>query len=140
MSLMGRTAEVFLRLDPPESVEASTSPSRRFPAVLATSQLIGFMELAALRCIQPQLADGLVSVAIATNMRHANLGGLAGEQLRINATCCGVAGRYYQFEVNAFDTNGLVASCEHTRAIAVGHRLEGIARKRAGRHSMLLMV
>lgn len=139
MSSMGRTAEISLRIDPPDTADPATSPSRRVPAVLATSQLIELMELAALRCLQPQLADGCVSVSISTNVRHAVLAGLSGEQLRITATCCGVAGRFYQFEVNAFDARGLVASCEHTRAVAVERRLLAIARRRIGQPAMLLM-
>src|SRR5688572_17653402 len=108
MSLIGRTAEVTLRLDPPDSAEASSLPSRRFPAVLATSQLIGLMELAAVRCMQPQLADGQSSVSIVTNVRHAALAGLQGTQLRIVANCRAIAGRLYLFEVNAFDAKALV--------------------------------
>ena len=140
MSLIGRTAEVTLRLDPPDSAEASSPPSRRLPAVLATSQLIGLMELAALRCMQPHLADGQSSVSVVTNVRHAALAGLQGTQLRIVANCRAIAGRLHLFEVNAFDAKGLVASCEHTRAVVVERRLVAMARRRAGRPSMLLAV
>jgi predicted thioesterase len=122
--MYSRTAEATLRLP-----EAPHLPS---------SRLVELMELAAARLMRPRLAAGQSSIAIATQLNACAQ--TVGGELRAVATARGVNGRLHHFEVNVFDSGGLVASCEHTRAVVVGRRLEAMARRRAGRHSMLLEV
>jgi fluoroacetyl-CoA thioesterase len=112
MSLMGRTADATLRMFPSDTVDAP-----QIPAGLANSRLIDLMELAAARLMRAQLRPGESSVAVSTNLRHAALSQARGDTLRASATCQAVEGRLHRFEVNAFDENGLVGSCEHVRAI-----------------------
>jgi predicted thioesterase len=130
MNLNGRTAEASLRILPLGSAD---------PAVLPISRLTGLMEIAAARLMKQVMRDGESSVALALNLTFA-VHQPAATNLRAVATHTGSAGRVHHFTVNVFDQTGLVASAEHSRAIVGERRIEGIARRRAGKRSMLLAV
>lgn len=144
MSLKSRTAEASLRLLTPDTAEAThLSPQGDFPAVPATSRMIELMEIAAARLMNPRLREGESSVAVAmdvtyaaTNLRQTGRRGT----MRAVATYQGMSGRLHRFTINAFDESGLVGTAEHSRAVVVERRLLGIARERAGKPGMLLMV
>jgi fluoroacetyl-CoA thioesterase len=144
MSLIGKTAEVRLRAIPPGAAENHTlSPEDGFPAdlvhsALASSRLMGLMELAAARLMQAQLPDGHSSVSVEMNVTHL-VAATLGEQ-RAVATYLGTNGRLHHFRVHAFDESGLIGSAEHTRAVVVPGTLRAGARRRAGRPAMLLNV
>lgn len=135
-----RTAEASLREDPPPRAEATRlSPEDSFPAVSETSRLINLMELAAVGALQPELHDGQVSVALGTTLTFVAETGSAAF-MRAVATLSSSRGRVHHFNVRVFGESGLIASGEHARAVVVAHRLEGLARRRAGRPSMQLRV
>jgi predicted thioesterase len=140
MNLKARTAEVVIAVSPPGTAEATyLSPEDGFPAVLATSRMIELMELAASRLMKPHLRDGESSIAVETSLTHAaptTVGGL----IRAVATYEGISGRMHRFRINAFDETGLIASAKHTRAVVIERRLLALARRRAGKPDMLLMV
>ena len=140
MRMKGRTAEASLQVDSPGTAEAALqSPEVGFPVVLPISRLIALMESAAARLMRSALREGESSVALEMNLTHAAPKGLHGA-VRAVATYRGVAGRVHRFTVHAFDETGLIASAEHTRAVVVESRVEGLARRRAGRRAMTLAV
>jgi fluoroacetyl-CoA thioesterase len=135
-----RTAEASLRMIPPVSAEAERlSPEDSFPAVTETSRLIDLMELAAARALNPELRNGEASVALRTDLRFVSESRSV-PWMRAVATRTGTRGRVHHFTVNVFGESGLIASAAHTRAVVVVHRLEGLARRRAGRPSLQLNV
>jgi predicted thioesterase len=135
-----RTAEASLRLNPPVSAEANClSPEDSFPAVIETSRLIELMELAAARALHPELRHGQASVALRTDLRFVPENGSV-PFIRAVATRTATCGRVHHFTVNVFGAAGLIASAGHARAVVAVHRLEGLARRRAGRPSMQLNV
>ena len=136
MNVKGRTAGTNLRVHP-EPAEVAPLPETDFPAVLPISRISQLMEQAAARLMRPLLREGESSLALSLNLTHAVTGPVSGN-LRAVATQQGVSGREHRFLVHVFDESGLVASAEHSRAIVVNRRVVGLARRRAGRPSMLL--
>lgn len=126
MSSMGKTAA--LRDAPPDAA----------PAVLASSRLCELMELAAARLMRSALGPGESSVAVALKLRHVDFRSGARGTVRVAVSGHVVDGRLHRFIVNVFDERGLVAVCEHTRAVVNGRRFLATARRRAGEPSMLL--
>jgi fluoroacetyl-CoA thioesterase len=137
-----RTAEAILRMSPPETAEATHSSPGGFPLIPATSRMVELMEIAAARLMKPRLQDGEASVAVAMNVTYAahSLRHPGGSSMRAVASYNGISGRLHRFTINAFDESGLIGTAEHTRAVVVERRLMGIARQRAGKPDMLLMV
>ena len=128
MSSMGKTAA--LRDAPPAAA----------PAVLASSRLCELMELAAARLVRPRLRTGESSVAVELKLRHVDFRSGAQGTVRVAVSEHTVDGRLHRFIVNAFDERGLVAVCEHVRAVVNGRRFLAMTRRRAGKPSMLLEV
>jgi fluoroacetyl-CoA thioesterase len=131
MKLKGRTAEVSLRTTLP--LESNV------PAVLPISRITELMEHAAARLMRPVLRTGESSVALSLDLTHARQYATSAN-LRAVAIHAGSTGRVHRFTVNVFDESGLVASAEHSRAVVAEGRIVGLARRRAGRRSMLLAV
>lgn len=103
------------------------------------SRLSELMEFAAAKLMRPMLRDGETSVALTLNLTHRSLAAPQGE-LRAVATPMRVSGRVHHFTVNVFDATGLIASAEHARAVVGERKIVGLARRRAGKVSMLLDV
>ena len=138
MSVVGKTAEVQRRMFPPDSAEARhLSPGDGFPAVIVTSRLVALMELAAARLMRPRLAPGESTLGIEMKLTHV-APTVPGAWVRAVATYRCITGRLHHFSIHAFDGSGLIAACDHTRAVVLPRRLLAHARKRAGRRSMLL--
>jgi fluoroacetyl-CoA thioesterase len=98
------------------------SPDEDFPEVLATTRMIGLMELAAAQPMRPFLGAGQLSVGVDVGVRHLAATPL-GVEVRAVATFLGMEGKLYRFKVEAFDRGGLVGEGEHTRAIVGTDRL-----------------
>jgi len=107
--------------------------------LLPMSRISQLMEQAAARLLRPQLRDGETTLALSLNITHVVTGPISGN-LRSVATYKGAFGREHRFLVHVFDESGLVASAEHSRAIVGARRIAGLARRRAGKSSMLLSV
>lgn len=131
------TAEASLRVSPPTAEAPSHSPEPDFPAVLPISRVSQLMEHAAAKLMRPMLRNGESSIALSLNLTHAVTGPVIGN-LRAVATKRETVGREHRFLVHVFDESGLVASAEHSRAIVAGRRIEGLARRRVGKLSMLM--
>jgi len=108
------------------------------PDQSTTTRLCELMELAAARQMRPHLQAGESSVAVTMSLRHIALGRGSSGVVRVSAGHHVIAGRLHHFIVNAFDERGLIAVCEHTRAIVNGRHFLANSRGRAGHHSILL--
>src|SRR5688572_17890247 len=101
-----------------------------FPRVLGTARLIGLMELAAARAMEPILRPGELPAGIIARIDHhapAPLGGT----VRMTARYLGPEGKHHRFEVVAHDDAGEIFRGIHVRAVVDAGRLErGAARRR----------
>jgi predicted thioesterase len=109
----------------------SPYPEDKFPAVLATSRLIAFMEFCCARFMKSLLGEGELSVGVGINITHT-APTRAGEEVTITATYLGLEGKLYRFKVSAADKDGVVSEGEHTRAVVNADKLLKFADKRAG--------
>jgi fluoroacetyl-CoA thioesterase len=101
----------------------------RFPDVLATSRMIGLMEVAAARLMQPQLTPGSLSVGVEVEVRHLKATPV-GQEVRFRAELIGPASGLYEFRVTAIDIGGVVGRGRHTRAIVDVERFMVSAQRR----------
>lgn len=93
-----------------------------FPEVLATSRVIGLMEICAARLLKPFLKPGELSVGVSIDMKHFAPTPV-NEEVKVVATFNGQDGKLYLFEVDVFDRAGKVAGGKHSRAIVEKSRL-----------------
>ena len=124
------TAEILVG---PEHL-ASALPSDMgdsFPNVFATARMIGLMELAAARVMQPLLGPSELSVGVTVDITH-NAPTPPGVKVTATARYAGREGKLFKFEVSAADPGGEIGRGWHKRAIVTSERLEGGAAKRVG--------
>ena len=132
--------------DPAASAEASASltvgqndlasvlanaPGEAYPAVFATTRMIGLMEMAAGRALQGSLEPGELSVGVVVDVKHT-AATLPGAVVTAHARFLGRDGKLYKFEVWAVDPGGEIGRGVHSRAIVKTSRLMEGAQKRAG--------
>jgi predicted thioesterase len=111
-----------------------SSPGHDSPAAL----LVDLAERAAARLMRRDLSPGQASVAVTMKLRHVAGTATPFAHWHVTVRRTAVRGRLHDFSIEVFDDSGLIGSAEHTRAVAVEHRLLAIARHRVGRPSMLL--
>lgn len=109
--------------------EVAVSTEDVFPEVLATSRMIGLMEVAAARVMRTQLKDGEISVGVGVDIKHF-APTPANEDVQVMATFLKMEGKLFLFEVEVFDRAGRVASGTHTRAIVVMDQIMAAAKTR----------
>ncbi len=102
--------------------EVAVGTEDEFPEVLATSRMIGLMEVSAARLLKPLLKPGELSVGVGIDIKHFAPTPV-GEEVKVVATFLEPDGKLYLFEVEVFDRAGKVASGKHTRAIVAKDRL-----------------
>jgi fluoroacetyl-CoA thioesterase len=120
---VGDVGEVTQVVGPGDTANAmSRSPEEDFPEVLATTRMIGLMELAAALPMRKLLGAGQLSVGVGVFVQHLAATPV-GVEVRAVATFLGRDGKLYRFKVQAFDRGGLVGEGEHTRAIVATERL-----------------
>jgi len=98
-------------------------------AVLATPVLIGLMEAAAVRAVQPHLAEGETTVGTAVNVRHVAATPV-GLQVRAKAALEQVDGRRLVFRVEAFDDREQVGIGTHERYIVQSEKFQARAERK----------
>jgi predicted thioesterase len=130
---VGDLGEATLIVGPGDTAKALSVAEDEFPEVLATTRMIGLMEVAAARAMRGLLRSGQLSVGVGVDVRHLAATAL-GVEVRAAATFLGMEGKLYRFRVQAFDPGGLVGEGEHTRAIIDRERLVSgaLARKDVG--------
>jgi predicted thioesterase len=105
-------------------------PGEEFPAVLATTRMIGLMELAAARAMRPVLEPGELSVGVVVEVRHT-APTPRGAVVTARARFVGLEGKLYVFDVSAEDEAGEIGRGVHRRAVVdVQRLLAGAARRR----------
>lgn len=102
--------------------EVGVSSEDNFPEVLATSRMIGLMEVSAARLMKSLLKPGELSVGVGVDVKHFAPTPID-EEVKAISTFTGCEGKLYLFDVEVFDRAGKVASGKHTRAIVGADRL-----------------
>jgi len=102
-----------------------------FPPVFATARMIGLMEIAAARVLQPLLGPGELSVGVTVDVSHTAPTPL-GAPVTATARYAGREGKLFLFEVSVSDPGGEVGRGWHKRAIVSNERLQSGAAKRVG--------
>ncbi len=97
--------------------------------VLATPVVVGWLEEAAIRAVQPFLEPGQGSVGTLVSMKHL-AATPAGMTVRATATVTEVDGRRIRFSVEAHDEKEKIAEGEHERFIVnMAKFLDRVAQK-----------
>lgn len=102
-----------------------------FPPVFATARMIGLMEIAAARVLQPLLGPGELSVGVTVDVSHTAPTPV-GAQVTATARYAGREGKLFLFEVSVSDPAGEVGRGWHKRAIVSNERLQSGAARRVG--------
>ena len=103
------------------------------PPVFATPFLVGAVEAAAARLMEPCLEEGEMSVGGHVELTHTRPTPL-GWTVRAEARLVEQTGRKFVFEVACFDETERIGTARHTRfAIDAGPFLEMVAEKAAAR-------
>jgi fluoroacetyl-CoA thioesterase len=88
----------------------------KLPAVLSTPAMIGLMEVAAARAVEPALAPGEITVGTRIEVDHLKACGV-GDRVRAWARYEGAKGRFLSFEVTAHCGDKLIGRGRVYRAI-----------------------
>ena len=88
----------------------------RLPAVLSTPAMIGWMEVAAAKAVQPALAPGEITVGTRIEVDHLKACGV-GDVVRAWARYEGAEGRFLRFEVTAHCGEKMIGRGRVFRAI-----------------------
>jgi fluoroacetyl-CoA thioesterase len=104
-----------------------------FPAVYATSRMVGLMGLAAARVMRPALASGELSVGVSLDITHTAATPI-GVEVTAEARYVGQEGKLFVFELLARDRGGVIGHGTHKRAVVSESRLltGAIRRTQAG--------
>ena len=100
-----------------------------FPAVFATARMIGLMEIAAARVLQPLLGPGELSVGVTVDITHS-APTPPGVKVTATARYAGREGKLFLFEISAADPGGEIGRGWHKRAIVTSERLQQAAARR----------
>jgi fluoroacetyl-CoA thioesterase len=98
-----------------------TSFDPRLPGVLSTPAMIGLMEVAAAKAVQPALPAGSISVGTRIEVDHLKAVP-AGVTLRARARFIGMHGKFLAFDVEAHSGEMLVGRGRVFRAIVETRR------------------
>lgn len=102
-----------------------------FPPVFATQRMVGLMEVAASRVMHPELKPGELSVGVVVNVSHSAATAV-GDTVKAEAVFTGMDGKFYIFDVFAYDSGGEIGRGTHKRAIIAKDRLlQGITKRLA---------
>ena len=128
------TASARLTVEPSDLANIlNLEPGDAFPPVFATSRMIGLMEVAAARILQPHLREGEASVGVSVDVVHT-AATPPGATATADAKLVGREGKLFVFEVSAADDAGEIGRGTHKRAIvSVERLLSGAARRSATR-------
>lgn len=97
--------------------------------VLATPQMIGWMEATAVDVVDHLLPEGYRSVGTILNVRHLAATPV-GAQVTVRATLIASEGKTLTFHVEAYDVAGLIGEGQHQRYIIHLERFQERARSR----------
>jgi fluoroacetyl-CoA thioesterase len=115
---IGMRGEATLVVGEEHSAEAFGAGGVR---VFGTPMMIGLMENAAWRLVQPQLEDGMTTVGVLVNVRHLSATPV-GDTVTAVAELMVIEGRRLLFQVSARDSRQLIGEGTHERAIVLLER------------------
>jgi len=84
--------------------------------VFATPMMVGIMENAALKAVDPFLPEGYSTVGIHLDVKHVAATPV-GMTVRSEAELIGIEGKKLKFHITAHDEKGLIGEGIHSRAI-----------------------
>ena len=99
--------------------------------VLATPQMIGWMEATAVDVVDHLLPEGYRSVGISLDIRHLAATPV-GAKVTVRATLVANEGKTLTFHVAAYDAAGLIGEGQHQRYIVHLQRFQARAMARVG--------
>ena len=124
----GLVGEVEIVVGPADTADALGNTGVH---VLATPRLVGLLEEAAIRAVEPALPPGFATVGTRLDLRHLAATPV-GMRIRARATVREVEGRRLAYEVEAHDEVEKVAEGTHEGfRIDQGRFLERVAQKAA---------
>ncbi|MEK9770847.1 MAG: hotdog domain-containing protein [Nitrosomonadales bacterium] len=103
--------------------------SLQFPKVFSTSRMIALMECAAAKAMISMLQPSELSVGIEVNINHISASPLEMAVYAIAKFIKADKNQFY-FQVEAFDSDGLIGSGTHVRAIVDALKLEAKAQQK----------
>ncbi len=113
----GATATLELTVSPAMAASRlACAPGERYPEVLSTPSLIGHLERACARLLEPFLAAGELSVGARIEVVHVAPTAV-GATFRCHATFVGLEAPLYWFDVRAEDAAGTIGKGRIARAI-----------------------
>lgn len=89
---------------------------REMPTVFATGFMVGLMEWACLKVLEPHMDEGEGSLGVHIDVSHA-AATVPGQLVTVDAECTGVNGRRVSFHVRAHDGIDLIGEGRHERMI-----------------------
>ncbi len=95
----------------------------QMPTVFATGFMVGLMEWACMKVIEPHLDDGEGSLGVHINVSHL-AATVPGQTVTVDAECVRVEGRRIMFRVKAHDGLDLISEGEHQRMIVDWDKFE----------------
>lgn len=110
---IGTTSETTFVVEEKHCIEFATDG---MPAVLSTPNLIGILERTARQAIAPFLAADERSVGVEVELRHVAPTPL-GATVTAIARVIGHSGRFVDFQIEARDSDELIARGVHKRAV-----------------------
>jgi fluoroacetyl-CoA thioesterase len=121
---------VVQQSDCASDLKLDNAPDENFPAVFATTRMIGLMEMASARVLKPLLQSGEVSVGVTVDIIHSATTPI-GAKVSATANYRGRDGKLFIFDVIARDLAGEIGRGTHKRAIISRERLLTGATRRA---------
>lgn len=112
---MAQIGESFELIKTVEKEHMASSMRSGCLSVLATPMLVAYLEEAALVMLEKDLPEGITTVGTDIAIEHLSPTPL-GAEVRAVATLVESDGRFFKFNVEAYDKAGLIAKGTHTRA------------------------
>jgi fluoroacetyl-CoA thioesterase len=103
---------------------------RAMPTVFATGFMVGLMEWACLKVIEPHLEKGEGSLGVHIDVSHL-AATVPGQTVTVDAECTKIEGRRLHFHVKAHDGLDLIGEGNHQRMIVNWEKFEARVNEKA---------
>lgn len=111
--IIGTTGSAELTV---EYKDTAAALGEGLPEVFGTPYMVNLMEAAGIDALKSFIEEGEGSVGAAVNTSHVAASPI-GSHIRATATVKGVKGKLINFDVKAYDDEGLIGEGEHLRAV-----------------------
>lgn len=120
---MIQIGETFELIKTVEKSHLASSMKSGCLSVLATPMLVAYLEETALEMLEKDLPDGITSVGTDISLQHLSPTP-SGAEVRAVARLVESDGRFFKFDIEAYDKAGLIAKGTHTRASVKAEKFE----------------